>query len=674
MSPFRVQCETCQSRLLVRDPGLVGQIHGCPKCGGMVCLTPPAEWAEQTVETPATTTSAPTKPTATDFAPPEDLLSPPPEQPTAKLTPPATPAPDLPATEAAGGWALLAVAAGGITVLLGGVGLLVLRSDERPPEQPTAVAELQPSSSESEESINLAAEEVFQQDLDASANSLPAESAIEQSPTDAKPSLDLAESTTPDEDRTDPAPMQDSDRSMALPTPLPLPSEDDTQQIKQPETFDRELNEAPGDDLASTEPFDPLDFDPEGLALILTRGGSTTSSADSPATRETRDQQLAPQLVTSREQEFEPAPKEGVGKNLSKRLEKLAADARATVRRGPTGPPPEPPEDPLQVEIPELRIAEITLADALRLIGKIAGSPITLQPAALRTAGVAADTQVSLRGSNTTVGTLLEEILTPLRLEIDRQGSALVVSRIGSTQVRQATYRVSDLLPAGSPDALPLVQLLRPMLQLAGPSHTMTGDGRSITINGPGQLHLEFAVLCERLRQARGLPLASRYPEGLVQTEPLLQAMTAVLERRTTFTFAGFTPLAEVFAHWRSSTGLEILVDWASLADNDLLPTSTIACSVNDRPWRESLDAVLGGIDLVWMPVAPETLWITTTAAGRRATRVEFYPVASPDQAAQLIQQLSTADALRYDEPGKSVLALGNDTLHRKAAVALGED
>ncbi len=44
MEPFVIQCTTCKARLKVSDPGLVGDIVGCPKCESFVQVTPPPGW------------------------------------------------------------------------------------------------------------------------------------------------------------------------------------------------------------------------------------------------------------------------------------------------------------------------------------------------------------------------------------------------------------------------------------------------------------------------------------------------------------------------------------------------------------------------------------------------------------------------------------------------------
>lgn len=41
MDPFTIHCSSCQSRIRVRNPSMIGQIANCPKCGSMIMIAAP---------------------------------------------------------------------------------------------------------------------------------------------------------------------------------------------------------------------------------------------------------------------------------------------------------------------------------------------------------------------------------------------------------------------------------------------------------------------------------------------------------------------------------------------------------------------------------------------------------------------------------------------------------
>ena len=76
MQSFPVICETCHSRLRVRDPDAVGQIHACPKCDSMVHVVPPPGWADRSVDPPPSPTATDPADLVTSIAPaPADLIA-----------------------------------------------------------------------------------------------------------------------------------------------------------------------------------------------------------------------------------------------------------------------------------------------------------------------------------------------------------------------------------------------------------------------------------------------------------------------------------------------------------------------------------------------------------------------------------------------------------------------
>lgn len=575
-------------------------------------------------------------------------------------TPPAPPAHSDPATfsgtASLAGWPLPLVVAGIGFALVAVLGLASLAMRGGGPTAPErAVAERLPEKPEAGVDLSAASDE-------AGASARP------QAAGGAVVALKPAE---PDAAKTpaigEPA-IEDSEASQAVGAEdiaPELPPRAPEQVVDEPVETSNSVAAAP----AVARSFDPLEFDPldldaGSLDLILTRGGDQPAPppAEQPRAENPTDDLVA-RLARVESEPKEPGADE-LTAELDGRLDGLAEDARAVVRRGPTGPPPDVVEEPLNVVIPEIQVANVSLARAYRLLADLAGTTITLDPAALRYAATGADIEVSIRGENQSIGELLAQVSGPVRLEVVPAPAGYVVRRVGSERRKAASYRVDDLLPADAENAEPLAALVKRML--TNLDAFVTADGAKLRVDGSAAAHMEVAIFCERLRKARGLESHSRYPRELLRTEPALAALLPALDRHATFTFVEFTPLAVVLDHWRDSSGLEILVDWASLADLNLGPSSTIACGVNDRPWRDALDAVLGDLDLSWRAVDERTIAITTKQTAAEQHFVEFYPAPSRAAADELAEILTAAGApaVVYDEASRSVIASATAAVH----------
>lgn len=69
---FKVQCETCKSRISVKSRSAIGQIFNCPKCGSMVQIEPPPGWVAPAPSQPAQAPE-PTPTAAAEAKPQEDF-------------------------------------------------------------------------------------------------------------------------------------------------------------------------------------------------------------------------------------------------------------------------------------------------------------------------------------------------------------------------------------------------------------------------------------------------------------------------------------------------------------------------------------------------------------------------------------------------------------------------
>jgi hypothetical protein len=358
------------------------------------------------------------------------------------------------------------------------------------------------------------------------------------------------------------------------------------------------------DEPPATTEIDPLGFDPGEVELVLRRGPESPGR-DEPSARET------PSLA---DPSAEPS--------LDERLAAAARQAGVYVERGPsdaaTGPPTLAADEALSQVVPSADLRGIPLDEALTVFAALSGAPITVDPAALRQAGVGADHPIDIVGEGQTVGELLAAALKPLRLGVRIEGVHVVIERLGGSVTKIVTHQLKDL-----GDVETLTDLVRATLPI--PTEAKVEGSGSLSFDAPMATHYELAVLCERLRIARGLPTATRYPRSLLSIEPSFIALAPVLDRRTTFSFIEPTPLTEVFSYWRRATGLAVLVDWRAVGGVGLGPKTTVRCAATNRPWRAALDGVLEPLGLAWAAVDARTLCISAAGADWPAT-VEYYP------------------------------------------------
>ncbi|MEM8866493.1 MAG: hypothetical protein AAGF31_13190, partial [Planctomycetota bacterium] len=278
MIPFRVQCETCQSRLRVNDPSVVGQVHGCPKCGSMVHLVPPAvasgaaadnvttsESTTRLASAPADSIDPSTASATPDFGEvgelgtlldnPAPAANDPAEGVEASSSSPFVVAP----AEATGRWIGLAVAGvGGSLFLVAGLVFYATRGGDPAPQASQVTAAGTQKEAPREEPI-AKPEQV----------ATPAEPEGDEgsSVEDALPPLAEFGAQVPDVD--EPLPP------IAQPEDAATPEELTPATTPPPVTVNVETDSSsdPNPPVTPTpSPFDPLDFDPASLDLILTRG------------------------------------------------------------------------------------------------------------------------------------------------------------------------------------------------------------------------------------------------------------------------------------------------------------------------------------------------------------------------------------------------------------------
>jgi len=311
-------------------------------------------------------------------------------------------------------------------------------------------------------------------------------------------------------------------------------------------------------------------------------------------------------------------------------------DPTAAVRLGPMSSESPRSRDlarQLALPIQSLELTRVPLDRLIDMLSDMAAVPITLDPAALSMAGLAANEEVSVEARDTTVAELLGDILAKHGLACEEQNGQLVVVKPNVDRRRSVDYQLKDLVLADEADAAPLAALIRRLVapdtwKAAGGAGEIEVDGSTLRVDQIERVHYQVLAFCERLRLARDLPLRSRYPAELLTIAPLYRQLESRLGRSTTFTFLPWAQLNDVFRLWQDASGVTVLVDWPALAEQELGPATPVACSIVDRPWHEALDTILPPVGLSWWAVDAETIQITSGDAANRLQQIEFYPVA----------------------------------------------
>ncbi len=586
MTAFRVQCETCQSWLKVRDEGFVGEVHACPKCGSMVLIAAPI--AGSTAR--PTTAPTPVSPVVAVMGDTLEAAEPPP----GAAATPASPYPSRPSPEAVlptaskSVFPLVAAVGLGVAAATGFAAFALLWSSDPEPPTPT-----QPSAAQQE-----VAPPSTPAEADAPAATATVSDRVEP-PADTPATVE-----TPNE------PLVNNGSTAPRLPPEPIVS-DPVERDAEPASGVATAAIVPREESPTSEELlkeiDPLAIDFNEVEIVLRKGDEGPPARSRPA-------EEPPSRTTT--EPSEPS--------LDDRLAAAAQHAGVFVRRGPTneatGPYAGSALAALAYVVPSVELHDVPLDEAVRLVGSLAGVPITIDPVALRIVGVSASKSVDMVGESVTLADLLATSLKPLRLGYATEGPYVSVVRPGADEVRTIHHQVSDL---AADDTAGLAGLLRRIGKLPADVEVVAGK---LPVTAPLATQYNLVVLCERLRVARGLPTKTKYPRSLLSAEPSLATLAPVIDRRTTFSFVEPTPLADVFAHWRRVTGLSILVDWRALAEIGLGPRSTVECSVTNRPWRAALDGVLEGLGLTWAAIDGRTLWLTTHDAGQQPKTIEFYP------------------------------------------------
>ncbi|MEX2185157.1 MAG: hypothetical protein WD875_00115 [Pirellulales bacterium] len=628
---FSISCETCGSRIAVRDVNLIGHILSCPKCSSMVMVQPPEDWTPPDADAPANApNNAPASAATTNGSSSGSVADAAADAPTS-LSP--TTASETAALRDR--WAEAASVAA------------------PPPVNPQAI---DPEAATASANVPLRGEDWmtprqrwmrrYLPKIGAAVGGVAATvtlwyafsgngAVVDGSPTTAE-STDQA--GDPHGNSDDLAAEDDNPPRDATSTALRAPEPDD---------------EIPAEVLHREVPISlPVAVEPPPVER----------DANAPADDKSTDVVAAAPDAAAQRPERDSLPVIDIAARLNDPILKL------TYVRTP-------------------------LVEYLRVLSTMSTIPITLDVDALIDAGIRPETPLSIRAEKTTVGEALNLALAKLKLRylvVDQQ--VIVTTAESGDSGPPARREIGDLVgtEAGEAERLrtAIERLIEPMSWRTQRTTTsLRVGGTALVVVQSPRVMRKIDALLAALRAARRDPIGVAVsPPPELQTRRV--AAREALSKKITLNYTAATPLEKILTRLEESSKLTILVDWQALAGEDVGPVTLARMSATDVTVERAFEALVEPLFLSFRAIDETTIEITTQDGLAGKPELAAYPLA--DLAADAAAYAAITDKVRshfgpaaaveaattidggvawyVDEPSKTLLLLAPQDLHVELA------
>jgi len=429
--------------------------------------------------------------------------------------------------------------------------------------------------------------------------------------------------------------------------------------------------------------FISKDVDPrvlEQLATINGGGNLTVAALDQPPVKKTEPKQ--PPTKTPPEQASKKSPP--APNKPDQPLDKSPDNAASRSDGSPTVGVAARLAEPVQ----EIELRETPLSDAVDLLAQLTNLRITFDPDAMAEMNVAMDDVLTIHLSESTAGEILRTILAERGLDYVMEGKQILITgpEKRRSTLRRVRYTVSDLT-GGQPDALAeLVALVRKVVapecwQESGGRGSIRLEDGALIVEQTDPVHYQVLTFCEKLRNARGKPLRSRYDPKQFTLATHLDRARARLAQPVTANFRDPTLLVRILSYLAESAKARILIDWVALETVGAHRQSKGKLTVEKQPLSTALDSLLSPLGLTYLIVDADTLQVTTAKAAAARSELEFHPaknlLADDSTPKALIERIkgqlagaTWSDAggpgvILFDEPSKYLIVLQSQSVQR---------
>ncbi|MDA0657600.1 MAG: hypothetical protein O2931_11745 [Planctomycetota bacterium] len=230
----------------------------------------------------------------------------------------------------------------------------------------------------------------------------------------------------------------------------------------------------------------------------------------------------------------------------------------------------------LQLEIQSFDSTDRSLMQVLQSFARLANAGIQIEPDSLLITPVELQKPVSHVTQNTTLESLLREVLAAKKLTFEVQPGYVRVYAMGGNEqgIQRKEYSVSDLSPAGEGDVKWIHEQIRRFVHpnswvARNDSARSVVKGDILVIDQTPEIHGQIIRFLDRMRLARGIPRqGGDSTEGITLENSRVQAEATWLQQPIELAVRQPTQISELLFRLAQKAEVGILIDWQNLARN----------------------------------------------------------------------------------------------------------
>ena len=337
-------------------------------------------------------------------------------------------------------------------------------------------------------------------------------------------------------------------------------------------------------------------------------------------------------------------------------------------------PPVLPPQSPSMVDaraqltrrIPEIEFDKVALSVYLRFVADMTTIPITLDVDALADVGINSTTAISVNQKDATVAQLLTTAIKPFGLRWVLDDGHLIITR--PNHLLKQKHLFSDLAKGDAPSK----SLLSMITSLVEPKSWEGQGGKGkieivgehFQIQNQAAVHAQVERLLSLMRQSRGQKKA-----GIVNpSEVVPAALAKKLSAPITANFLRQTNVMEIVDYIQTKSGVKLLIDWRSVYRDGLTPQTESKLSAISIGTGQAIRKLLTRYPVALRVIDDSTIQITSQRTLETSPRIGVYAVKDLIDkdlvGPRLVRRIRTSVGdehlkhlkLVFDEAGKSLV------------------